>query len=122
MRRPRTCAAETAVVRAVAEGTVEEIRQTATNFDKVLLPMIRTGGSLTQKKCRFARTDNSTTADSLDKEYGVKNKDRRCYQLLEKGGFNARLVKSSSGLGWRYIEIDKGNICCPRPARMDPQS
>lgn len=38
--RPRACAALTAVVRAVAEGTVVDIRQTAASFDNVVLPIL----------------------------------------------------------------------------------
>ena len=41
VRRPRTCAALTAAVRAVAEGTVEEMRQTATSFDRVVRPIFK---------------------------------------------------------------------------------
>ena len=41
MSKPRTCAADTAVVRAVADGTVEEMRQTATSLDSLVRPIFK---------------------------------------------------------------------------------
>lgn len=43
VRRPRACAALMAVVRAVAEGTVNDMRQTVASFDNVVLPMFSSG-------------------------------------------------------------------------------
>ena len=56
--RPNACAARIAVERAVAEGTVEEMRQMAVSFRKVVWPMIVAVVSESKKREGFEGTES----------------------------------------------------------------